>query len=276
MKLITGLIKKQKRPTGKEIKKTVVSGIDHGDKVSKGLNGHAGRKNLIITIISNKGGAGKTSITLAASLFFSRRSGGRTLLLELDSSPGDFGILFDIEKDKSLELALKFPNNYKKYVKNISRDLDVLKGISNPLTAESIDSASVKHFMKKICRDYDFIIIDTQSVINGTILDVLRLSNIIFVVSEYTPESTARIKSLVDILIERFDISRSKIRLVINKKKIFPYFRIWDLSKIINIPVDSFISFDKKFYKNLFLFNRNKVIRTRFFKDVSRMLGKLC
>ncbi len=275
MKLITDLIKKQKTFIGKETKKNVTGGIDHRDKTSKELKNHACKKNQIITIISNKGGAGKTSITLAASLFFSRRPGGRTLLLELDSSPGDFGILFDIEKDKSLELALKFPNNYKKYVKNISPDLDVLKGISNPLTAESIDSKTINCFMEIICRDYDYIIVDTQSVINGMMLDVLRLSNIIFVISEYTPESTARIKNLIDMLIERFDISRFKIRLVINKKKIFPYFRIWDLSKIINTPIDSFIGFDKKFYKNLFLFNRKKVIRTRFFKEISRMLEKL-
>ena len=275
MRLISNLIKKQKPLTGNEIKKKASSGISGRDKNSKELNDRTSNKNFIITIISNKGGAGKTSIALAASLFFSWKAGRRTLLLELDSSPGDFGTLFDIDKDKSFELALKFPNNYKKYIKNISQNLDVLKGISNPLIAESIDNESVNLFMEKIYGDYDYIIVDTQSVINGMMLDVLRQSNMIFLISEYTPESTARVKNLIDILFERFDIPKSRVRLVINKAKTFPYFRIWDISKIINIPIDTFISFDKKFYKNLFLFNRNKVTKTRFFKEVSRMLGKL-
>ncbi len=275
MRLISNLIKKQKPLTGNEIKKEASSGISGRDKNSKELNDRTSNKNFIITIISNKGGAGKTSIALAASLFFSWKAGRRTLLLELDSSPGDFGTLFDIDKDKSFELALKFPNNYKKYIKNISQNLDVLKGISNPLIAESIDNESVNLFMEKIYGDYDYIIVDTQSVINGMMLDVLRQSNMIFLISEYTPESTARVKNLIDILFERFDIPKSRVRLVINKAKTFPYFRIWDISKIINIPIDTFISFDKKFYKNLFLFNRNKVTKTRFFKEVSRMLGKL-
>ena len=94
-------------------------------------------KNNIISIISNKGGVGKTSIACCISLYLSKISKKKTLLLELDCSPGDFGTLFDIGMEMSLEMAIKFPDEYKKYVKSINRDLDVLKGLVARVTANS-------------------------------------------------------------------------------------------------------------------------------------------
>ena len=103
------------------------------DKKNNFYNGR-----IMIAIVSNKGGVGKTSIAIASAMFLSQEIKKRILLLEMDSSPGDFGVLFDIERDKSLELALRFPEKYNEFVKNIYRNVDVLKGISNPLIAENI------------------------------------------------------------------------------------------------------------------------------------------
>ncbi|GAG65090.1 unnamed protein product, partial [marine sediment metagenome] len=50
-------------------------------------------KNIIIAVISNKGGVGKTSIAIAFAMFLSQKIKKRILLLELDSSPGDFGVI---------------------------------------------------------------------------------------------------------------------------------------------------------------------------------------
>jgi len=60
-----------------------------------------GEKN-VISIISNKGGVGKTSIACCMSLYLSKIIEKKTLLIELDCSPGDFGTLFDIESEKTL------------------------------------------------------------------------------------------------------------------------------------------------------------------------------
>jgi len=231
-------------------------------------------ENIIFTVISNKGGVGKTSLALIFSMLCSGSFGQKTLLLELDSSPGDFGSLFDIGQDKSLELALKFPEKYKKYTKKNCKNLDVLKGISNPLVAEGIKKGIIYNLLSCIGRDYRFIIVDTQTVINGVILDMLRVSNTIFVVSDFFIESISRIASLIDILVEKFSISKSKIKVIINKKRFFHFLRISDISKIIEFPVEAFISFDKNFDKSSFLLSRRKVFKTRFFKEASKILDK--
>lgn len=235
---------------------------------------NSGNKKYIFSVVSNKGGVGKTSIAIALGMFFSQKIKKRTLLLELDSSPGDFGIIFDIERDKSLELALKFPENYNKFIKNINKNMDVLKGISNPLIAENINKGIINTLIDYILKEYKYIIVDTQTVINGLVLDVLRLSNKIFTVSEYTLESIARVSSLVSMLEKKFSIPTSKIRLIINKKKFLPFFRVYDIARIINVPIYTFIKFDRKFNKSKFLFNKNNIFNTNFLREISRMLLK--
>lgn len=255
------------------VKLNYINDINIGGQQNNSNNFY--NKNIIIAVISNKGGVGKTSIAIAFAMFLSQKIKKRILLLELDSSPGDFSVIFDIEREKSLELALRFPEKYDKFVKNIYRNVDALKGISNPLIAENIRKGTINRLIDYILKDYGCIIVDTQTVINGLVLDVLKLSNKIFAISEYSLESIARISSLIDVLVKKFSIPESKIKLIVNKKNFLSFFKVWDISKIINIPIDAFITFDYKFSKSKFLFDRASIFNTKFFKEISRMLLKI-
>ena len=255
----------------------VIDNNTNEDKLDNlyGLNSknYKNSKKIIISIVSNKGGVGKTSIAIALGMFFSQRKKKNTLLLELDSSPGDFGIMFDIERDKSLELALRFPENYNKFVKNICNNMDALKGISNPLVADNINKGIINNLINHVLKEYDCIIVDTQTIINGLVLDVLRLSNKIFVVSEHTLESTSRVSNLINVLEKKFSIPKSSMKLIMNKKNFLPFFKVWDVAKIINIPIYALIPYDNRFDKSKFLFNKNGILKTRFFKGISKILS---
>jgi MinD-like ATPase involved in chromosome partitioning or flagellar assembly len=229
----------------------------------------------IITIISNKGGVGKTTIAVMMGMYYAQKFEKKTLLLEFDSSPGDFGPLFDIESEKSLEIALKFPEKFKNYTKNISKNLDAIKGVANPIIAEGIKECDIHNLFNSIISEYNFVIIDTQTIINGSILDVLKLSDIVFIVSDYSIESIFRVAKMFEILTEKFLISKSIIRLIINKKKFFQFLKVWDIKKITDLPVEAFISLDKSFDKSFFLFNRNKVMKTKIFKQISVIMNEL-
>ena len=229
----------------------------------------------IITIISNKGGVGKTTIAVMMGMFYSQKFKKKTLLLEFDSSPGDFGPLFDIESEKSLEIALKFPEKFKNYTKNISKNLDAIRGVANPIIAEGIKESDIHNLFNSIISEYNFVIVDTQTVINGSILDVLKLSDMVFIVSDYSIESIFRVAKMFEILTEKFLISKSIIRLIINKKKFFQFLKVWDIKKITDLPVEAFISLDRSFDKSFFLFNRNKVMKTKIFKQLSGIMNEL-
>ena len=64
------------------------------------------------------------------------------------------------------------------------------------------------------------------------------------------------------------------MKVIINKKKLFCFLRYGDISKIIDFPIETFISLDRKFDKSIFLFNKRKIFSTRFFKDASKALDR--
>jgi len=228
------------------------------------------KKRLIISVISNKGGVGKTTIALSLAYYLAADL-GKTLVLELDSSPGDMGAIFDIHDDYSLDTVIKFPESYKKYVKKIFKNLDVLKGFSDPIAAENVRSREMSLLLKLIKKDYHFIIIDTQSVINGAILDSLRNSNMVFLVTDYSLESIARISKMLQILITRFSIELDLFHLIINKRRIIDYFRLSDVSKMVDFPISGFINFERKFNKSNFMLSRKKIYYSRIFKEVKNI-----
>ena len=229
----------------------------------------------ILAVISNKGGAGKTSISICIGFYFAIAKSKKTLLLEMDSSPGDFGPLFDISNDNSLDIAIKFPDRFKNYVKSVNKNLDVLKGFSNPINSETITESEIITLFKHIVKSYEIIIIDTQSVLNGVIIDVLKLCDVVIVVSEPTIESLSRVSELLFILSTKFLISKSKFQFIINKKRILDFFKIKDIAKILDFPVKGFIPFDKKFNKNLIIFNTSRLLRTRFNIELSKFINNL-
>ena len=226
----------------------------------------------IITVASNKGGVGKTSVSVCTGIYFSQIISEPTLILELDSSPGDFMTLFDIDPGKTLKTALRFPSKFKKYVKKISNDLYVMGGIIDPILAEAAGREEFYGLLDEACREYKNIIIDTQTVLNGLMVDAFLISKKIFMVTDFSMESIGRIVNFFNILTKNFSIPEDRIELVINKKKFFDFLKIWDLIKMTEIPVCALISFDRRFDKSFFITNIHKLKRTRFFNQLKRML----
>jgi MinD-like ATPase involved in chromosome partitioning or flagellar assembly len=227
----------------------------------------------LISIISNKGGTGKTSISICFAYYFSKIKNKKTLLIELDSSPGDFGVLFGIGPEKSIEMALKFPSKLRNYVRNFFDNLDVLKGFSNPILAENIDPKDTYELFSIIQETYDVVIIDTQNVINGIILDVLKISRFVFLLSETSVESVFRNVELVNLLKGKFNLDLNNLFLLINKKRILDFLNFREISKLTSFPIFGFVTYDKHFDKSMVLSNKEKIFNTRLFSNVNRILN---
>lgn len=226
----------------------------------------------IIAVISNKGGVGKTSFALNAGYYLSKRSGGETLLMELDSSPGDFGPIFDIDSKKSLEMAVRFPENFSSYLKKVDNNLFALKGFANPFLAQNTGPESIKNLLSLIESQYGNIVIDTQTVFNRLLLDTCLIASRIFLVTDNCLESLSRVINLYEMLTLTYEIDKSRINLVVNKKRLTDYFKIWDYSKLTEVPVEGFIPYDKKFNKTLFMSNKNKLVKTKMYRQVGRII----
>lgn len=229
-------------------------------------------KEKIITVTSNKGGTGKTTVSLCLALYFSYKKNKKTLLLEMDSSPGDFTVLFDANDDNSIEIALKFPSKLITYAKNIGNNLDIIRGFSNPLSAEEVKTDEINNLLNTALKNYEIIIIDTQNVLNGSIIDVLKITDYVFLISDMEIESLYRNLEFINLLKNKFFLHHDNFYFLINKKKLIDVFKIIDISKIITLPIIGFISFERNFNKSLITRNKKRFLRTRTFISISKIL----
>lgn len=120
-----------------------------------------------ITVVSPKGGVGKTlvSVNLAASL--ARHTGFRVLLLDLDLLSGDATVHLDLVGQPTLAELLPYLGRLetahlgRAVVTHAASHLDVLLAPAKPEAAESLSREHLGALVRLLKQNYDFLIIDT-------------------------------------------------------------------------------------------------------------------
>ena len=148
-----------------------------------------------ITVFSNKGGVGKTfvSVNLATTLAM---SGSRVLLMDMDfQAMHDMARMMSVIPKHSLSEILSSidtienSEQIKKYVVTHNSGVDFLPGAIVAKQAGLISSQNIKPFFKKSSELYDYIIIDGGKIFSETLLTILDHSNLILLVA--TPDVLA-------------------------------------------------------------------------------------
>lgn len=175
-----------------------------------------------ITVFSNKGGVGKTfiSVNVATTLAM---MGTRVLLVDLDFlAAHDMSRMLSLAPTRSLaELVSRIesfenPQEIKKFVVTHNSGLDFLPGSLNAKQAGLICSDNLKVFFKRIVDLYDYIIVDGGKTFSDTLLTVLDHSNLILLVA--TPDVLAvyQIKWCLEML-QSMHFPLKMVKVVLNR-----------------------------------------------------------
>jgi len=177
-----------------------------------------------VTIFSNKGGVGKTfvSVNLATALAL---AGHRVLLLDLDFQAGHdmarmlnlaprhamANLISEIEKTEDPEII-------KKFVISHSSGLDFLPAVLQAKQIGHITSENIKPFFRKAFLVYDYIIVDGGKSFSETMLTVLDHSNLILLV--VTPDVLAvyQVKWCLDLL-QSMHYPLKMVKMVLNRSE---------------------------------------------------------
>ena len=177
-----------------------------------------------ITVFSNKGGVGKTflSVNMAASLAL---SGQRVLLIDLDFQAGqDMARMLNLVPRYSMVSLLsqiekiQDPAQLKKYVVSHSSGLDFLPAVLQLKQIGHITPDNIKLFFPKASEIYDYIIIDAGKSFSETLISVFDHSNLILLV--VTPDVLAvyQIKWCLEVL-QSLHFPFKMIKLILNRSE---------------------------------------------------------
>jgi len=177
-----------------------------------------------ITIFSNKGGVGKTFVTvnLATSLAL---SGHKVLMVDLDFQAGhDMARMLNMSPklaivDLFAEMeSSQDPNFVKRFASQHNSGLYFLPAVKNSKQISQVTADSIKPFLDCAKKEFDYIIVDGGKAFSETLVTVLDKSNLILLVA--TPDILAvyQVKWCIEIL-ESLQFPIKMIKLILNRSE---------------------------------------------------------
>lgn len=208
------------------------------------------RKAKIISVFSNKGGVGTTTIAVNLAVTLAKFFQRRTLLWDLDLYHGIVAVATNVVQRRHLtdllnEIQYMDEELFESYLERHESGLAVLPA---PFTPEFGDFVSAEHVTRilNLARErWDYIIIDNPSFFNEPTIAALRQSDLILIIGSLDLGTIKNIKACLMVM-DKLNFSRAKIKLVLNRVGrefgIFPK----DIENTLKIPVYATIPADAK------------------------------
>lgn len=147
------------------------------------------RWGTVVSFVSNKGGVGKSTLSINTAVGVAQRWPARTLLIDASLQLGVAAATLDLDSTSTIADAAR---ERERLDETMLRDmvavhdsgLHVLVAPRDAVEATHVDEAAVSRIVNIARRAYDFVIVDTFPMIDGVVVAVLDLSDHIYIVLE--------------------------------------------------------------------------------------------
>jgi len=227
----------------------------------------------VVSIVSGKGGVGKTTLSINLAYTLANVFKKKVLLIDANITTSHLGLSLGLSAPKiTLNKMLKSrsfhfqPERYK----NI--DL-ILSGIS-PKELSGVDIRKLPGLVKKIekRKEYDFILIDSAPGLGRESLSAIKASGeILFITNPLTPAAL----DIIRVSEISSGLKIPSLGLVLNMVRHKPYeLTAYEIERFTNVPVIAEIPFDKKILVSLAM--KKPFVEVFPNSETSREIRKLC
>ncbi len=233
-----------------------------------------GNRGKIITIVSAKGGVGKTILTLNLAGIFSILE-YKTLVIDLDLFNGDIATYINSNIKKTIfSLANDINNlkykNFDDYLHKYNDYLYILNSSINPLESRKININHIEKILNTAQNNFDIILIDTGNIYNE--VSIIAMDNSDSILHVFTNDSfdlknTANFISLIkNSTINNFYTLLNESS-ILNKN----YFSPYEMRNIIKHNID-FVLSDSFYIKNIdkYIMNGEIIILNKKIKECNK------
>jgi pilus assembly protein CpaF len=177
-----------------------------------------------ITIFSNKGGVGKTFVTVNLGCALAL-AGYKTLIIDFDfQATQDMARMLNVSPHGSIVDALAQidknddPNVIREFSARHSCGVEFIPAVKSLKQIGHITPDTIKPFLRKAIESYDYILVDAGKTFSETLVTVLDHSNLILLVA--TPDILAvyQIKWCVEVL-QSLQFPLKMVQLILNRSE---------------------------------------------------------
>jgi pilus assembly protein CpaE len=183
----------------------------------------SGSSRGVITVFSNKGGAGVSTIATNMAISLKRLTGREVALADLDVHSGDAAFMLGLAPTRSLGDVLAAPKIDSASVHDaLIKHESGLFVLSQPEQLDQVEGATgqqIGSVIEILASTYDLVVVDCPHVFNDMTLEVFdRSSTILLVCEPSIPSVRAGRRSLEIFHKLNFMVSPDRIRLVVNRR----------------------------------------------------------
>ena len=137
-----------------------------GQSPANGALAAAAPAGRVISVVSPKGGVGKTTVATNLAVALAESEQHSTVLVDLDVQFGDVGSALNLDPEYSLTHAVHGPASQdtmvlKTFLATHSSGLYVLCGPDSPAAADNVTGKDVSRLLKLLASEFRYVVVDT-------------------------------------------------------------------------------------------------------------------
>ncbi len=160
----------------------------------------------VITVVSPKGGSGKTTVAVNLAVGLARRAPKQVLLVDLDVQFGDCAAALGLRPEYSLVEAVEAVNNdrnaLKVFLAGHPSGLGVLAPPEDLVAADDIVQDQIKRTMAAFAEEFPFVVVDTAGGVDRFALAAMEQSTDLLIISTTDVPSIRAVRRQLNVLDE--------------------------------------------------------------------------
>ncbi len=174
----------------------------------------------VLSFVGNKGGVGKTTISLNTACALARKAPDRVLLVDASLQHGSSHELLDLSPSSNICDAARQVDRLDEHLLRTlsaphSCGLRLLAAPPNAVDAAPVDDQVLARILAVGRRAFDYVVVDTFPIIDSVTIAVLDVSDLVFVVFDDFVPSVRGASDLLQIL-QQLGVSNERLRVVLN------------------------------------------------------------
>ena len=202
----------------------------------------------LVTITSAKGGSGKTVMATNIALLLARIPGRKVVLVDADLQFGDVCLLLQIEPRFTMvnaahELHHLDTEILDSLLTEHPSGLKVLAAPLEPAFADDITTAGLMQMLEILQESYDFIVVDTASMLDELILSLIEKANQVLMVVDMDLPSLKNAKLALETL-RLLKFSTANVSLVMNRNNAKNKLNNKEIEDALKMPISASVPSD--------------------------------